>query len=125
MKISMSLAFAIVLAFSIVLFAGKGRTAPEMYLITSFDFRRYPACALDIQHNCVVGIRFYDADSRQRLADVETTGMAGPQTIVAVAKPGTTPRRVYAVTVYLDSDQHRKLGAPGETSEFHVPDDTE
>lgn len=123
MKKSMILAFAIVFAFSIFLFAEKGRTAPKVYLITTFDFRRYPACALDLQRNCIAAIRFYDADSKEPLADVETIGMTGPQTIVAVAKPGTIARRAYAATVYLDSDWHRKIGAPGETSQFRASGD--
>ena len=123
MKKPMILAFAILTAFSALLFAGRRPVVHEMYLVTTFDFARYPACDLDHSTNCILAIRFYDADSNQRLAQVGTLAMRGPQRIVAMAEAGTLPQRAYAVTVYLDTDGDPKEGPPGQTSELRVPSD--
>jgi hypothetical protein len=50
----------------------------DMYLVTSFNFSSYPACGLSRNSNCVQAIRFYDADSNTRLAEVPAhAGMKG------------------------------------------------
>ena len=120
MKKPMIFALAIVMAFSLLLFADKRQETHEMYLVTSFDFGRYPSCDAGQNANCVLAIRFYDADSHQRLAEVGTTALRGPQRIVATAKSDTTPRRVYAVTVYSDNSRARQEGPRGQTSELRL-----
>lgn len=92
-----------------------------MYLVTSFDFGRYPSCDSAQNANCVLAIRFYDADSNRRLAEVGTTALRGRQRIVATAKSDTAPRRVYAVTVYRDNSRERQEGPRGQTSEWRLP----
>jgi hypothetical protein len=111
-----TLALAIVMAFSMLLFADRGQVTHDIYLVTNFDFARYPACDLSQNTNCILAIRFYDGDSNLRLAQVETIAMRGPRRIVAMAKTGTLPHRVYAVTVYLDSNGEHKEGPPGQMS---------
>ena len=120
MNKSITFSLAIVMAFSAWLVEAKKReVADDMYLVTSFDFARYPACQPGRNSNCILAIRFYDADSNQRLAEAETTGgMRGRQTIVGRAKGGAMPHRAYAVTVYLDNDGTRKEGPRGQTSEL-------
>ena len=118
----MTLALAIVVACSVWLFADKREAAPGMYLVTSFDFARYPVCQASGNSNCIMAIRFYDADSNRRLAEVETNaGMRGTQRIMAKANAGAMPHRAYAVTVYLDSDGSRKEGLRGQTTELREP----
>ena len=104
------------MAFSMLLFADRGQSTHDIYLVTSFDFVRYPACDLSQNTNCILAIRFYDGDSNQPLAQVGTLAMSGQQRIVAMAKAGILPHRVYAVTVYLDSNGERKEGPPGQMS---------
>ncbi len=116
MKKPVIFVFGIVMTFSMFLFAGKQDAACETYLVTAFDFARYPACTPDRRASCIVAIRFYDADSDQRLAEVPVIGMSGAHRITATAKAGTSPRRAYAVTVYVDSAQQRKEGPRGGTS---------
>jgi len=121
-KKPMTLALAIVVACSVWLFAEKREAAPGMYLVTRFDFARYPVCQHSGNGNCILAIRFYDADSNQRLAEVETNArMRGTQVIVGKAKAGAMPHRAYAVTVYLDSDGSRKEGPRGQTTELREP----
>jgi hypothetical protein len=116
---SISFALAIVVAFSAWLVAAKKEVAPEIYLVTSFDFGRYPACQPSRNSNCILAIRFYDADSNQRLAEAETTArMGGMQKLVGKAKTGAMAHRAYAVTVYLDNSGSRKEGPRGQTSEL-------
>jgi hypothetical protein len=118
----MTLALAIVVACSVWLFAEKREPARGMYLVTSFDFARYPVCQPSRNNNCIVAIRFYDADSNERLAEMETNArMAGMQRIVAKANPGAMPHRAYTVTVYLDSGGGRKEGPRGQTTELRQP----
>jgi hypothetical protein len=119
-KKPMTLTLAIVVVCSMWLFAEKREAATGMYLVTSFDFSRYPICQPS-RSNCILAIRFYDADSHQRLAEVETNArMKGPQMIMAKANAGAMPHRAYAVTVYLDSDGSRKEGPRGQTTELRT-----
>jgi hypothetical protein len=120
MNKSITFSLAIVVALSTWLVAAKKNdVAAEMYLVTSFDFARYPACQSSRTSNCILAIRFYDADSNQRLAEVGTIdGMRGRQTIVGRAKASLIPRRAYAVTVYLDDAGRQKEGPRGQTSEL-------
>jgi hypothetical protein len=88
-------------------------------LQTTFDFKRYPACGPTIKSNCIVAIQFYDAMSNQILATTATEpGMTGRHVIVATARASSFPRRVYAVTVYLDNSGRNKQGPRGQTSEY-------
>ena len=124
MRTPITFTLAIVVACSVWLFAEK-REAAGMYLVTSFDFARYPACQAGRNSNCILAIRFYDADSNRRLAEVETgTAMRGRQAIVAKAKAGAMPHRAYAVTVYRDSSGSEKEGPRGQTSEFRNASET-
>ncbi len=108
-KKKITLVLAIVVACSVWLFAEKGEGARGMYLVTSFDFARYPVCQPSRNNNCILAIRFYNADTNQRLAEVKTnTRMRGTQRIMAKASAGAMPQRAYAVTVYLDNDGSRK-----------------
>jgi hypothetical protein len=121
-KKPMTLALAIMVACSVWLFAEKREAASGTYLVTRFDFARYPVCQQSENSNCILAIRFYDADSNQRLAEVVTNErMRGTQVIVGKAKAGAMPHRAYAVTVYLDSDGSRKEGPRGEITELREP----
>ena len=122
MKKTMTFALAIMVACSVWLFAEKREAASGTYLVTRFDFARYPACQQSGNSNCILAIRFYDADSNQRLAEVKTNAwMRGTRVIVGKAKAGAMPHRAYAVTVYLDSDGSRKEGPRGQTTELREP----
>jgi hypothetical protein len=103
------------------LFAEKREAASGMYLVTSFDFARYPACQGNANSNCIVAIRFYDADSNQRLAEVETNTMTGTQRIIGKARAGAMPHRAYAVTVYRDSSGNQREAPRGQTTELREP----
>ena len=112
------LALAILVTCSIWLFAERQETASEVYLATSFDFSRYPACPATAKTNCIRAIRFYDADSNQRLAEVETnSAMSGKQQILGKVKTSAL-HRAYAVTVYVDGEGHRREGPRGQTTEL-------
>ncbi len=90
-----------------------------MYLVTSFDFTHHPACGSSMLRNCIKGIRFYDADSNLSLAEVEATAdMTRQQSIIGMANVSSIPRRVYAVTVYLDNTGRMSEGPRGQISEF-------
>jgi hypothetical protein len=90
-----------------------------MNLVTSFDFSRYPACGPSRTSTCLQAIRFYDADSNARLAEVPArASMRGAQRIVATVRVNSIPRRAYTVTVYLDSSGILKEGPPGQVSTF-------
>lgn len=94
----------------------------SMYLVTSFDFSSYPACGLSRSNYCIQAIRFYDPDSKARLAEVPVHfGMSGPQPIVATVRVHSIPRHAYAVTVYLDNSGSLKEGLPGQVSTFDDP----
>ncbi len=119
---SITLAIAIIAVCSLWALADRSDAAPEMYLVTSFDFARYPACQAGRNTNCILSIRFYDADSHQRLAEVTTTAtMIGRQKLVGRVKPGGVPERAYAVTVYLDSAGNPMEGPRGQTTELRQP----
>ena len=119
MNKSVTYALAIVMAFSAWLFASSKEVTTEMYLVTSFDFARYPTCQPNRNSNCILAIRFYDGDSNQRLAEVQTTAeMRGRQRVVGKARVGIVPHRAYAATVYLDNGGSWKEGPRGQISEL-------
>lgn len=90
-----------------------------MNLVTSFDFSNYPACGLSPRSYCIRAIRFYDPDSKTRLAEVPVRAdMTGQQPIVATARVHSIPLHAYAVTVYVDSSGRLREGLPGEVSKF-------
>ena len=91
----------------------------DMRLVTSFNFSSYPACGLSRTSYCIQAIRFYDADSGARLAEVPAhAGMTGAQRIVTTVHVNSVPRHAYAVTVYRDDGGILKEGPPGEVSTF-------
>jgi hypothetical protein len=91
----------------------------NMHLMTSFDFSRYPACGSNRNSYCIEAIRFYDPDSKERLAEVHVhSGMTVPHPIVAIVRVHSIPRHAYAVTVYLDDSGSLKEGLPGQVSTF-------
>jgi hypothetical protein len=115
---AITFAAAIVLALTTWLAAErKQHSTTAVYMVTSFDFTTYPACRSSQGTNCIQGVRFYDADSGQRLADAPVSAqMTGRREISAIARVGSLPRGVYAVTVYLDPSGQAKEGRPGEIS---------
>jgi hypothetical protein len=114
-------ALAIVLALTTWLAAEKKyRPSMALEMVTSFDFTAYPACHSGQGSNCIQGIRFYDADSGQRLADAPVTAsMIGRRQINARVHVSSVPRGIYAVTVYLDPSGQMREGRPGEVSRFN------
>ncbi len=113
----------VVVASTCLLLAGmraeKRTGTTGMYLVTSFDFDRYPACGVNRSRYCIQAIRFYDGDSIARLAEVPVNGgKTGPQPIVATIHVYSIPRHVYAVTVYEDGMGTLKEGLPGQLSTF-------
>jgi hypothetical protein len=122
MKKPVTLVLAIIVACSVWLFAEKRESAPGMYLVTSFDFDRYPVCQPSRNSNCILAIRFYDPDSNRRLAEVETNPkMRGTQRLIAKSGAGALPHQAYAVMVYLDSGGSEKEGPRGQITEFRGP----
>jgi hypothetical protein len=118
MRKAATFAIAIIFAFGLWLRAERTEDS-AMYLVTSFDFTRYPACGSSALRNCIKGIRFYDADSGLSLAEAEATGdMTGQKSMIGVAKVSSIPRRVYAITVYLDNSGRVSEGPRGQISEF-------
>ena len=117
---SITFAFGIVFALTTWLLADKGyHPTTTLEMVTSFDFAAYPACRLRQSNNCVQGIRFYDADSGQRLADAAVTAkMIGRRQIVARTHVSSVPRGIYAVTVYIGPTGKIAEGPPGEVSRF-------
>jgi hypothetical protein len=92
----------------------------DMYLVTSFNFSSYPACGLSRASYCIQAIRFYDADSGARLAEVPVNeGMAGPRRIVTTVRLNSIPRHAYAATVYLDNGGILQEGPAGQVSTFN------
>src|SRR3974377_961934 len=97
---SITFALGIVLALTTWLAADK-RYHPSagLEMVTSFDFAAYPACRSGQSSNCIQGIRFYDADSGQRLADAPVAAaMIGRRQVVARTHVSSVPRGIYAVT---------------------------
>jgi len=116
MKNVAALAIAFLFSGAAMLIAKPDREARVVYLATSFNFTDHPACGSDLLTNCVKSIRFYDADSRRSLGEVETMLMTGQQSIVGAAKVAAIPQRVYAVTVYVDALGRLREGPHGEIS---------
>lgn len=113
-----TLALAILVACSVWSFADKRDIRREMYLVTSFDFAKYPACQTSRDRSCILAIRFYDAATDKKLAEVKTdANMRGTQRIVAKAD-GAIPHRVYAATVYLDNLGAVTEGPHGQATEL-------
>jgi hypothetical protein len=120
-KKPITLAIAILVACSVWLFAEKRDVGHGMYLVTSFDFAKYPACQPGRNRSCILAIRFYDADTDKELSEVKTNAtMIGTQRIVAKVD-GAIPHRAYAVTVYLDGAGSRSEGPRGRTTELREP----
>jgi len=118
-----TLLIVIVVMFLLRAWLGAERHAGaiDMRLMTSFNFSSYPACGVS-STNCIQAIRFYDADSNARLAEVPARfGVKGAQPIVATVRVSSVPRHAYAVTVYLDNHGALREGLPGQVSTF---DDT-
>lgn len=117
---SITFAIGIVLALTTWLAADKSYHPPTtLEMVTSFDFAAYPACRSGQNSSCIQGIRFYDADSGQRLADAPVNqNMTGRRQIVARTHVSSVPRGIYAVTVYVDPAGQIKEGGPGEVSRF-------
>jgi hypothetical protein len=118
---SKAVVFTLVVVFALTTWLGAERKYPRpvaLHLVTNFDFAAYPACRFGGTSNCIQAIRFYDADSRQLLAEVPANTMTGRQQIIGTATVASIPRRVYALTVYLDTSGQTKEGARGRVSEF-------
>jgi hypothetical protein len=99
--------------------AERHAAAFDMDLVTSFNFSSYPACGLGRTSYCIQAIRFYNADSNVRLAEVPAyAGMTGAQRIATRVRVNSIPHRAYAVTVYLDDGGTLKEGPAGEVSTF-------
>jgi len=119
MKKTLLIGVAVMFLLRAWLGAERRASTLDMNLVTSFDFSSYPACGPGRTSYCIEAIRFYDADSKVRLAEVPArAGMRGAQRIVATVRVGPIPRRAYAVTVYLDSRGVLKEGLPGQVSTF-------
>jgi len=118
MKKVAALAIAFLFTLSLFLIAETRSVVSTVYLATTFDFTHHPACSFSKLTNCVKGVRFYDADSHLSLAEVEAAeNMTGQQSIVGMAQVSSVPRRVYAVTFYLDNAGRLNEGQPGQISE--------
>jgi hypothetical protein len=91
----------------------------KMNLVTSFDFSSYPACGPSRRSYCIQAIRFYDPDSKTRLAELPVSAnLSGRQPIAATVRVHSIPRHAYAVTVYVDNSGRLREGLPGEVSTF-------
>jgi len=122
MKKTLLIGVAVMILLRAWLGAEKRTGTQDMYLVTSFNFSSYPACGPGRTNYCIQAIRFYDADSQARLAEVPAhTGMRGEQRFVATVRVNSVPRRAYAVTVYPDSRGILKEGPPGQVSTFDDP----
>ena len=123
MKKGLLLAIAVMFLLRAWVGAERRSGTLEMQLVTSFDFSSYPACGQGRSIYCIQGIRFYDADSNRRLAEVPVyAGMIGQQPIVTTVRVNSIPRHAYAVTVYRDDSGNPKEGLPGQVSSFHDGD---
>ncbi len=119
MKKTLIVAIAVMFLLHAWVSAERHAGTLNMYLVTSFHFSSYPACGLSRSSYCIQAIRFYDPDSKARLAEAPVrAGMTGPQLIVATVRVNSIPRHAYAVTVYLDNSGNRNEGLPGRVSSF-------
>lgn len=120
MKKMLLVAVAMVFLLRAWLGAERHNGTLKLNLVTSFDFAKYPACGPQRTSNCIQAIRFYDADSNLRLAEVPAPhGRTGPQPMMAAVNLNSIPRRAYAVTVYADNNGISKEGPRGAVSRFH------
>jgi hypothetical protein len=119
MKKAFVVAIAMVFLLRVWVSAERHPGTVDMHLVTNFDFSTYPACKASRNSYCIQAIRFYDADSSARLAEVTAgQGMLGPERIVVAIRVNSVPRRVYAVTVYQDGSGTSREGPPGQVSTF-------
>ena len=119
MKKTVLVAIAMVFLLRAWLGAERHPGKLELNLVTSFDFAKYPACGMGKTSGCIQAIRFYDADSKVRLAEVPAPpGSRGPKQMVAAVNLSSIPRRAYTVTVYVDNGGVAKEGFPGRVSTF-------
>jgi len=120
MKRTLLVAIAMVFILRAWLGAERHTRTLRLNLVTSFDFSKYPACGQRRTTSCVQAVRFYDADSKLRLADVVAPPQSrGSRQMVAAVDVSAVPRRAYAVTVYADNNGMTKEGSPGAVSRFH------
>ena len=114
------LLIGVVVVFVLRAWLGAERRAStlDMNLVTSFNFSSYPACGAGRTSYCIQTFRFYDADSKTRLAEVPAAGMRGTQRILACVRVNSVPRRAYVVTVYPDEHGILREGPPGKVSTF-------
>ena len=121
MKKTFVVAIAMVFLLRVWVSAERHAGTVDMRLVTTFDFSSYPACKASRNNYCIQAIRFYDADSNTRLAEVPVgQGMLGPKQIVATVRVNSVPRHAYAVTVYQDGSEMSKEGPQGQVSTFDV-----
>jgi len=121
MKKTFVVAIAMVFLLRVWVSAERHAGTVDMRLVTTFDFSSYPASKASRNNYCIQAIRFYDADSNMRLAEVQVgQGVVGPEQIVATVRVNSVPRRAYAVTVYQDGSGMSKEGPPGHVSMFDV-----
>jgi hypothetical protein len=119
MKKTLILAIAVMFILHAWVSAERHTGTLSMSIVTSFDFSRYPACGLSRNSYCIHAVRFYDSDSKTRLAEVPVSAaMNGIQPIVATIRVHSIPRHAYAVTVYLDNSGSLQEGFPGQVSTF-------
>jgi hypothetical protein len=119
MKKTLIVAIAVIFLLHAWVSAERHAGILNMNLVTSFDFSHYPACGLSRRGYCIQAIRFYDPDSKTRLAEVAVNAdMTGQQRIVAAVRVHSIPRHAYAVTVYVDNSGRLREGLPGEVSTF-------
>jgi hypothetical protein len=119
MKKTLILAIAVMFLLRAWVSAERHTGTLSMSLVTSFDFSRYPACGLSRSSYCIQAIRFYDSDSKIRLAEVPVSvAMTGLQSIATTVRVHSMPRHAYAVTVYMDNNGTLKEGVPGQVSTF-------
>ena len=114
------LLIGVVVMFLLRAWLGAERRAStlDMNLVTSYKFLSYPPCGTGRTSYCLQALRFSDADSRARLAEVPAAGMRGAQRIVASERVNAVPRRAYVVTVYPDDHGILREGPPGKVSSF-------
>ena len=117
MKKTLIIAISVMFLLHAWVSAEKHSGMLSAHLVTSFDFSLYPACGLGRSSYCIRAIRFYDPDSKMRLAEVPVSaGITGPQPIVATVHVSSIPRHAYAVSVYLDNTGSLREGLPGQVS---------
>src|SRR5512146_1499205 len=93
MKKTLIVAIAVIFLLHAWVSAERSAGTLNMNLVTSFDFSGYPACGLSRSSYCIESIRFYDPDSKTRLAEVPVrANMTGRQPIVATVRVHSIPR---------------------------------